>query len=217
LGHISRSRIIVVVICFILAAAFVYREPEVRIAQKEKTLAEALANIEGWKNSGLVQIDTRIVDVLNLDDYVNNYFANSEGVVSLYIGYYLSSQKVSAAHSPLVCFPGQGWDLSDFEEKSVKVGDHTVNLRRIIATAPDRKELLIYWFQSYEKTSPDEFFQKIYTLLAKFVDGREDNAFVRVTVPMKNMDVDQAYKIGVDFIKAFYPHFLKHIKADKLT
>ena len=215
MGHISRSRIIVVVICFIVAAIFVYWEPDVNIAKKERTLAEALADIEGWKNSGLIQIDQRIVDELKLDGYVNNYFANSEGVVSLYIGYYLSSQKVSAAHSPLVCFPGQGWDLSDFEEKSVKVGDLTVNLMRIIATAPERKELLIYWFQAYEKTSPGEFLQKINTLLAKFVDGREDNAFVRVTVPMKNMNVDQAYRIGVDFIKAFYPRFLEHVKNDK--
>jgi EpsI family protein len=212
LGHISRSRIIVAIICFCILAIFVYWEPEVNIAKKEKTLAEALADIEGWKNSGLIQIDRRIVNELKLDGYVNNFFSNSEGVVSLYIGYYLSSQKVSAAHSPLVCFPGQGWDLSDFKEKSVKVGDHTVNLMRIIATAPERKELLIYWFQAYEKTSPGEFLQKINTLLAKFIDGREDNAFVRVTVPMKNMNVDQAYRIGADFIKAFYPHFLKHVK-----
>ena len=215
MGHISRSRIIVVVICFIVAAIFVYWEPDVNIAKKERALAEALADIEGWKNSGLIQIDQRIVEELKLDGYVNNYFANSEGVVSLYIGYYLSSQKVSAAHSPLVCFPGQGWDLSDFEEKSVKVGDLTVNLMRIIATEPERKELLMYWFQAYEKTSPGEFLQKINTLLAKFVDGREDNAFVRVTVPMKNMNVDQAYRIGVDFIKAFYPRFLEHVKNDK--
>ena len=215
MGHISRSRIIVVVICFIVAAIFVYWEPDVNIAKKERALAEALADIEGWKNSGLIQIDQRIVEELKLDGYVNNYFANSEGVVSLYIGYYLSSQKVSAAHSPLVCFPGQGWDLSDFEEKSVKVGDLTVNLMRIIAAAPERKELLIYWFQAYDKTSSGEFLQKINTLLAKFVDGREDNAFVRVTVPMKNMNVDQAYKIGVDFIKAFYPRFLEHVKNDK--
>ena len=88
---------------------------------------------------------------------------------------------------------------------------------RIIAAAPERKELLIYWFQAYEKTSPGEFLQKINALLAKFIDGREDNAFVRVTVPMKNIDVDQAYRIGVDFIKAFYPRFLEHIKEDKLS
>ena len=217
MGHISRSRIIVAVICFGIVAIFVYWEPDVNIAKKERTLAESLEDIEGWENSGLIQIDQRIVDELKLDGYVNNFFSNSEGVVSLYIGYYSSSQKVSAAHSPLVCFPGQGWDLSDFEEKSVKVGDHTVNLMRIIAAAPERKELLIYWFQAYEKTSPGEFLQKINALLAKFIDGREDNAFVRVTVPMKNIDVDQAYRIGVDFIKAFYPRFLEHIKEDKLS
>jgi EpsI family protein len=217
LGHISRSKIIGVVICFIIAAIFVYWQPDSKIAKKERSLVQNLADIEGWKNSGLIQIDTRIVNVLNLDDYVNNYFTNGDAIVSLYIGYYLTSKKVAAAHSPLVCFPGQGWDLSDFEKKSVKVGNHTINLMRIIASTPQRKELLIYWFQAYEKTSSGTFFQKINTLLSKFIDGREDNAFVRVTVPMKNMDVDQAYKMGVDFIKAFYPRFLEHVKDDQDT
>lgn len=217
MGHISRSKIIGVVICFIIAAIFVYWQPDSKIAKKERSLVQNLADIEGWKNSGLIQIDTRIVNVLNLDDYVNNYFTNGDAIVSLYIGYYLTSKKVAAAHSPLVCFPGQGWDLSDFEKKSVKVGNHTINLMRIIATTPQRKELLIYWFQAYEKTSSGTFFQKINTLISKFIDGREDNAFVRVTVPMKNMDVDQAYKMGVDFIKAFYPRFLEHVKEDQGT
>ena len=164
MGHISRSRIITAVICFSIAAVFVYWEPEVRISKKEKTLAEALANIDGWKNSGLIQIDQKIIDALDLDDYVNNYFSNGEAVVSLYVGYYLTSQKVGAAHSPLVCFPGQGWTLSDFKEKSAKVGRNEVNLMQIIASAPERKELLIYWFQAYDKTSPGTFLQKIYTL-----------------------------------------------------
>jgi EpsI family protein len=205
------------VTCFIIASFFIYWEPDSKIARKDKPLVDALADIEGWKKSGLIQVDTRIVDVLNLDDYVNNHFTNGEGIVSLYIGYYLTSKKVGAAHSPLVCFPGQGWDLSNFEEKPIQVGDHTVNIMRIIASTPQRKELLIYWFQAYEKTSSGEFLQKINTLLSKFIDGREDNAFVRVTIPMKNMDVDQAYKMGVDFIKAFYPRFLEHVKEGKLT
>ena len=157
MGQISRSKIIGVVICFIIAVGFVYWQPDVKIANKEKSLAESLANIEGWKNSGLIQIDHRIVDVLNLDDYVNNYFNNGDGIVSLYVGYYLTSNKVAAAHSPLVCFPGQGWTLSDFVEKSIKVGDHKVNLMQIIASAPERKELLIYWFQAYEKHLPEPF------------------------------------------------------------
>jgi EpsI family protein len=214
LGFISKSKIIIIVTCFIIASFFIYWEPDSKIAKKDKSLVDALADIEGWKKSGLIQIDTRIVDVLNLDDYVNNHFSNGNAIVSLYIGYYRTSKKVAAAHSPLVCFPGQGWDLSDFEEKSLKVGNHMINLMRIIASTPQRKELLIYWFQAYEKTSSGTFYQKINTLLSKFIDGREDNAFVRVTVPIKNMDVDQAYKIGIDFIKAFYPRFLEHVKDD---
>jgi hypothetical protein len=41
---------------------------------------------------------------------------------------------------------------------------------------------------------------------------REDNAFVRVTVPMEKRSAEEAYAVGLSFIKAFYPQFLAHVQ-----
>ena len=129
----------------------------------------------------------------------------------LYIGYYLTSKNVGAAHSPLVCFPGQGWLLTDFEEKSLDTTIGNINLMTIVASTPQNKQLLIYWFQAFEQTSPGTFMQKINLIRSRLINGREDNAFVRVTVPLDKKSVDQAYAIGADFIRAFYPDFHKHL------
>jgi hypothetical protein len=84
----------------------------------------------------------------------------------------------------------------------------------MVASIGPRKELLIYWFQAYDRTSPGTFRQKFNTLLSKFHKGREDNAFVRITVPMNEITVDEAYSTGKNFIEKFYPHFLKYVREN---
>ena len=200
------------IICLVFTSVLVYWEPDSKAAKKQCTLAQALANLSGWRSEGLVELDGAIVGSLDLDDYVNHNFSNGSETVSLYIGYYLTSKKVGAAHSPLVCFPGQGWVLSDAENKSLKIGEEKINYSKMIASIGSRKELLIYWFQAFDRTSPGTFFQKLNTLWSKFHSGRTDNAFVRVTVPIQDISIDEAYKSGVKFIEDFYPLFLNYVK-----
>ena len=213
MGQVISRRIVTVVVYLIAAGIVVYSQTDSVSVKKKMPLYRALAKIEGWQVEQ-VRLDKEIVDALKLDDYVNQNYKNGQDSVSLYIGYYLTSKKVGAAHSPLVCFPGQGWQLSDLERKAAILGDETINLQQIIASNGGRKELLIYWFQSYDKTSPGTFVQKLNTLFSKFVNRREDNAFVRVTVPMAGISDGEAYQIGVKFIKSFYPIFLQYVKED---
>jgi EpsI family protein len=198
----------------VLTSILVYWQPEPKAAKKRLALAQSFEGIKGWRNNGFVQLDQRIVNSLELDDYVNHNFSNGGEMVSLYIGYYLTSKKVGAAHSPLVCFPGQGWVLSNSENKSLKIGEEKVNLKKMVASIGSRKELLIYWFQAYDRTSQGTFLQKLNTLWSKFRNGRGDNAFVRITVPMDGIKAGEAYKTGKEFIELFYPRFLEYVKEN---
>jgi EpsI family protein len=217
LGQINNIKIVLLVLCLCVTSIFVYRQPESKAAKKQLTLAEALSDIKGWHSKGLFELDRRIVEALDLDDYVNHNFSNGIETVSLYIGYYLTSKKVGAAHSPLVCFQGQGWLLSDSKNKTLRIGEEKISLKKMIATIGNRKELLIYWFQAYDRTSPGTFLQKLNILLSKFRNERVDNAFVRVTVPMQNMSAEEAYNTGIRFIENFYPVFLDYVKNDKTS
>ncbi|GAG81238.1 unnamed protein product, partial [marine sediment metagenome] len=64
----------------------------------------------------------------------------------------------------------------------------------------------------FDRTSQGTFHQKFNTLWSKFRNGREDNAFVRITVAMDGIKADEAYKTGKEFIELFYPLFLEYVK-----
>ena len=214
LTTIKAYKLIILIICFALTSIVIYRTPSSKAVNKEVALADALSDIKGWAITGYTPLNPKIVKALELDDYVNHSYSNGNQVISLYIGYYLTTKKVGAVHSPLVCFPGQGWALSKAENKSLTVKGKNIHLMRMIVTRGELRELVLYWFQAFDKTSPGTLFQKVYALLAKFLHAKEDNAFVRVSIPIYNQDVEKAFISGTDFINSFYPVFLQYVKAE---
>ncbi len=217
MGRISSTRVVVLTICFVITSVFIYRQPLTMVAIKQIPLSDALFNIKGWKSSGLDPFDKKVIESLNLDDYTHMHYSNGKETVSLYIGYYLSTKKLGALHDPLVCFPGQGWQISDIQrgryEFQSKI-NHEINYSTFIAQRGVKKELVIYWFQSYDKTNPDTFSQKITSCLKKASIYREDNAFVRLTMTVEDRSLLECREIILRFIRSFYPTFLEYVKED---
>ena len=209
-----QKRMLIATLLLAAASSLAYWDADIKAAQKSSSLSQVLENIPGWRRVDTDLLKEAIVKDLQLDDYVNSHYSDGRDIVSLYVGYYLSSKKVGAAHSPLVCFPGQGWTLSDFETRKLTVNSDEIDLMKMRATAPGRNELLLYWFQAYDRTTGDTFLQKLYALLAKIRHRRQDNAFVRVTVPIAADRADEAYAAGVRFIEAFFPRLLNHVRED---
>ena len=216
MGQISHRKIIILALCFVLTSVFVYwKAPSIAI-EKNISLKQALADIYGWENNGFSSLDQKIVDALELDDYVNQSYTKRQDIVSLYIGYYLTTKKVGAAHDPLVCFPGQGWVLTD--KKSGKLilnqeTDSSLSYFSMIAQRGQQKELIIYWFQSYDQTNPDTLSQKISSLWGKILNNREDNAFVRITTPIGGKSISESQETIFKFIQDFYPVFLEYVRS----
>jgi EpsI family protein len=212
-------RVILLITCFIITSIFIYRQPEVNLKAKNERLTEALKNIPGWKINSASLLEKNIADELKLDDYLNqSYSRESDGkdVISLYIGYYYTGGKIGAAHDPQVCFPGQGWITSKGQKGTLKLGDNQdeiVFYSTMIAEKGQEKELVLYWFQSYDKANPDTFSQKINSLLAKIKQKREDSAFIRITVSIGNEPIDVYKNVALDFVKDFYPVFLNYIRS----
>ncbi|MCJ7773190.1 MAG: EpsI family protein [Desulfobacterales bacterium] len=208
-------KIIILVICFTLTSILIYWQPSSKAVQKNTPLSQALSDIKGWKSDGATPMDPRIVDSLELDDYVNQTYSNGNNTVSLYIGYYLTTKKVGAAHDPLVCFPGQGWVLSSIKKGELNLNPEpggAISYSTMIAQRSTEKQLIIYWFQSCDKTNSNTLSQKIASLWKKISGQGEDNAFVRVSIPIKTQSKQKAFIAGTNFIKAFYPVFLKYKK-----
>ena len=186
------------------------------IQQRNTTLADTvLAPMDVWVNQGNVPLSEDIVTALELDDYLNNFLANGKDNIFLYVGYYLSQKKIGVAHSPLVCFAGQGWEMSGFENFSLQVGNDSINLTSMLITKNGEKQLVLYWFQAFDKTSPGTLMQKVNLLQAKLFHSREDNAFVRVIIPYGvDKSLLEAKNVGTQFVEYFYPIFKNYIMFD---
>ena len=199
--------------CLLLVAYGVSYRSTVSEHQRSSSLEESVfPSLHSWDAHDKLLLSDSIVGALELDDYLNRNLTRGQDTVSLYIGFYATQKKVGAAHSPLVCFPGQGWNLSNFSNLKVQSGQHTVDLASMVIGKGEEQQLVLYWFQAYDQTSPGTFMQKVYLLRAKFVHAREDNAFVRVMIPFgQKRTKEEAQKIGVQFIQDFYPVFEKYI------
>ena len=206
---------IILIICFALTSVFIYRSPTSTAVNKEVALADALSDINGWATSGHTPLPPKIIKALELDDYANQTYSNGKDTISLYIGYYLTTQKVGAAHSPLVCFPGQGWVLSNIETSKMDLNPgsgESISYSIMTAKRGLQKELIIYWFQSYDRANPDTFSQKITSFWKKLLNQGEDNAFVRISTPVQKKSLPECRETILNFIRSFYPVFLNYVK-----
>ena len=198
-----------------MTSVLIYRTPTSTAVPKQVPLTQALSDIKGWTSSGPMPLNPRIVKSLELDDYANQNYFNAHDSVYLYIGYYLTTKKVGAAHDPLVCFPGQGWLVSDRQKGKFVLSsspEYSISYSAMSVQRGAKKELIIYWFQSYDQTNPDTLSQKITSLWKKLLNQGQDNAFVRVSTPIGDKSLFECQDTLLEFIRSFYPVFLNYVK-----
>ena len=130
-------------------------------------------------------------DTLKLDDYLLANFAQSSGgAINLYIAYYNSQRKGEAVHSPRSCLPGGGWQLRDFDQRTlgnVIVDGRPLRVNRTLIELGNQRELVYYWFQQRGRVITNEFVVKWYLLWDALTRHRTDGALVRLIVALPAM------------------------------
>lgn len=208
----SKSRaLIFMILCMATAAILLHARSSSYEVLPKPPLAQVMAVVPGWSIEGEIPLDEEIVKALDLDDYLYRTYTKDGAYLSLYIGLYRTAKKVGAAHSPLVCFPGQGWEISKPDGMQLETAGGTIYLADMTATKGRQKELLLYWFQARDKTSRGTFQQKLNNFMEGLHRGPTDNAFVRVSIPISETDIEKQRLAAFDFIRSFYPSFLSHI------
>ena len=216
MGSVPRSKLIILTLVLLTTSLFVYVVPNPRAAKRSTPLIKALSHIPGWKMVSTSPLDQGTISVLRLDDYINATYSNGSQTVSLYVGYYWTSKKIGAAHDPMVCFPGQGWAVTETGTGNLKVSSISDDIAysKMIATRGEKKELIFYWFQSYDRANAGTFMQKTVGIWKRWLGKGQDNAFVRITTSLGSSPEARAEKAIVEFTRAFYPVFLKYIKDE---
>ena len=180
----------------------------------KEPLSQVFGSNNSWRLVGNHPLDVNIVNELKLDDYLfQSYVRNAESL-SLYIGYYRTAKKVGAAHDPLVCFQGQGWQIKDREKGEYILSRNPelkISYSAMIAERPDERQLIVYWFQANRRARANSHSQKGAMIMDAFSGGGEDNAFVRISAPLAGETPEVVRRRVFDFIDGFYPDFVRYV------
>ena len=216
MGQIDCRKVIVMAASLLVTSCLLYGIPSPKAITKQTPLRIALSKVDGWKSQKPWILEPEIVRSLEVDDYFFQDYSNGLEKISLYVGYYLSYKKIGAAHDPMVCFPGQGWRVSNIQEGIYFLNQRAekpISYSMMTVQRGGEKHLIIYWFQVGDYGTSNTFYQKLISIRQKMFRGREDNAFVRISTSVEGKTIEEGREILLDFIERYYPIFLDYVRG----
>jgi exosortase D (VPLPA-CTERM-specific) len=146
------------------------------------------ATIGEWHGHASL-LEPEVVHGLALEDYVLSDYSKPGGkVVNLYVAYYASQRTGESPHSPLVCIPGDGWSITNFE-RTTYGAEHPLN--RAIIERNGSKQLVYYWYEERGRRIASEYWSKWYLLSDAITENRSDGALVRLITPVLPSELER--------------------------
>jgi len=164
--------------------------------------------LNGWRG----QHDTLDKDVatkLGMTDYLlANYVKGDQPAVNFYVAYYESQRKGLSPHSPRVCIPGGGWEISVFER--IVVDGYPVN--RSVIKKGEQTQLVYYWFQERGRIIANEYIKKWYLFIDALFENRTDGSLIRVVTSVApNETLAEADARILEFMAIAKPELKQYI------
>jgi len=127
--------------------------------------------------------------VLGADDYLAASYASpaEPEPVDLFLSWYADQTDGSAIHSPTVCLPGAGWEVTAIEQVSVPLpGTATgaVRLNRALIRKGGETQLVWYWFAGRGRQITNDFAAKFAAMADGLTRDRTDGGLVRLITPV---------------------------------
>jgi exosortase D (VPLPA-CTERM-specific) len=159
-------------------------------------------------------LDPEALKLLALTDYLLADFIHpASAPINFYAAYYDSQRKGASPHSPAVCLPGGGWQITDFKRqrfpKSATRNEFEFN--RVVITKGKTKQLVYYWFEERGRVMADEYRVKWYLFRDALLDNRTDGALVRVTTPIVGESEESADQRIQNFLTHVFPVLPEYI------
>jgi exosortase D (VPLPA-CTERM-specific) len=185
-----------------------------------KSFASFPTKLGEWQGR-LSSLDQQTIQTLGLTDYILSDYVRTDGrPVNLYVAYYATQRNGLSPHSPSVCIPGGGWQISNFERTSFQSNDSSVSLpfNRVVITQGQATQLVYYWFEQRGMKISNEWTSKLYLLRDAILKNRTDGALVRLTTPIlpgeRESDADKRLQ---EFMRTVIPSFAGYLPPNDLT
>jgi EpsI family protein len=196
-------------------------------ALDRRPFAELPLHLGGWTGED-VDMDERVLSVLNLSDYLLRVYdppasvspgaadlagrlRQSAAPVWVYVGYYGSQRTGAAYHSPKNCLPGEGWQFQSSDRVAdVLPGAGGAAVNRVVVEKGFERELILYWYQDRGRTVASEYAAKGYLVWDAMTRHRTDGALVRVSTPIVGSE-EEAFRHAVAFVRASWEPIARHL------
>jgi EpsI family protein len=158
-----------------------YINPTKEIIPSPPPLDQFTGSVGRWTMSGQYTLDAESQNLLKADDTLTRNYAGPSDV-ELFIAFFKSQRAGVTPHSPKMCLPANGFTEESSRIISVRVpGESTpIPVNRYVVSMGERRELVLYWFQSWRRATADEYLSKVYLILDSIRYRRSDEALVRV-------------------------------------
>jgi EpsI family protein len=182
---------------------------------KKPAMAPFFEEIADYRTLGKVELNPKALRMLKVDDYIFIDYEGPDGKINLFIGYYYTIGKAYASHSPLICYPSQGWKIEKPPvTKTIYIGSNRIKHEQILTSFGNKQEIVLYWFQSYLLTNTNSYMNKINIAINRLLNENQQHALVRVAVPTNDGYFENSQNAAQEFIKAFYPILMDYITTN---
>lgn len=162
-------------------------------AKRSETLIERESfalfpfDLGGWSGSPGPRLDPGIEGVLAADDYMLvSYRRKADGAaVDLFSAFY-HDQTTGGIHSPEVCIPGAGWEVSAWRQVMVAHPiDGTIEVNRAVIQKGAVRHLVYFWFELRGRRLASDYEAKFLAVWDRLRIGRSDGALMRLITPIE--------------------------------
>lgn len=178
-----------------------------------RPLAEFTLTGTDWKSMQDLELSQDELDVLKADDILSRYYRNQTtgATATLFVAFFDTQSTGKAPHSPKNCLPGSGYvpTGNDIIDIPVPGEAQPIQANRYIVSRGDSQSVVLYWYQSHNRTVASEYWAKYYTVTDSIHYNRSDTALVRVVVPVVGANTQEAVKTAIEFAATFFTQ-LKH-------
>jgi exosortase D (VPLPA-CTERM-specific) len=217
LGHVPSSGWLVSAAVVLALSGALWQLTPARASQTVERWSFALFPMQvGEWDGASISLDPIIERVLGADDYlIADYKATGVRPVNLFVAYYESLTGGSWIHSPEICIPGGGWEVSRWTRTRIDLETPqptSFEVNRAIIQKGEDRQLVYYWFEQQGRRLTSDYAAKFYTMWDAIVERRSDAALVRVITPLAlsggEAEADRRLR---GFLESALPMLSKHV------
>lgn len=184
-----------------LALASVNRQVVMPLVQPlDQTLPDSLLGLGGVDQA----INPKELEVSGVSQYAFRIFGEAGDPVrlSVYVGYYEAQSQGKTIHSPKNCLPGAGWEPLEQESITIDAQGYRFPVNRYVLENKGTRALVYYWYQGRGRVSANEYLVKWEQIRDRALQGRSDEALVRIVVPVsQRLPLASADSVAIEVSK----------------